>query len=240
LDDYKELHDIFSAITESGMHFLLHAELMSERDGSEIPLIKREEKAIGAVSVYQKQFPDMKITIEHVSTAKMIRLIQDLDSSKVRATIAPQHIIFDNCDVFDDKEKIINPHNYCLPVAKRGIDRIAVIKAVFSGDERFFFGADSAPRLKIAKDSENPPAGVFFGSAEIPLVYRIFEEVGASNRFEDFTSKFGAEYYGYPLNKETITLAQEEWESPIMENGIQFCKGGDKYRWKIAEDKKER
>ena len=56
------------------------------------------------------------------------------------------------------------------------------------------------------------------------------------DKFEDFTSRFGAEYYGYPLNKGTITVVQEEWRPPISDHNIRYCLGGEMLRWKIKEN----
>ena len=83
LYDYSSLFEIFPAITEAGLHLLIHAELMSYQDGKDIPLLKREEMAISAVSTYHTYYPNMKITVEHVSTAKMINFIQSYDSANM-------------------------------------------------------------------------------------------------------------------------------------------------------------
>ncbi|MEA1926431.1 MAG: hypothetical protein U9M90_04330 [Patescibacteria group bacterium] len=235
LDDSDKLYKIFPAIEETGMYLPLHAELMSFINGKAIHLQDREEAAISIVFAFHKHFPKMKITIEHVSTAKMINFVQSQDSANVRATLTPQHALLTYSDVFDHNDHLINPYNYCLPVAKKEIDRQAVIAAMVSGDERFFAGADSAPHWAKLKAGDNPPAGIFFEPAEFPLWVKIFESKSALHRLENFTSRFGAEYYGYPLNSGTITLVQEEWELPIIENGIRYCKGGEIIRWKVVE-----
>ena len=49
----------------------------------------------------------------------------------------------------------LNPHMYCLPVAKREEDRQAIRKAAVSGDPRFFFGSDSRFILKFTAPDLN-------------------------------------------------------------------------------------
>ncbi len=241
LDDYFALFPIFGAIVETGMHLLVHAELISY-SGHEINLLDREERAIVAVAVYHRQFSSLKITIEHVSTAKMIDFIERKDSPNLRATLTPQHAIFTCRDVFDCEGHLINPLNYCLPVAKHETDRQAVERAMISGDERFFYGTDSAAHWLAKKFNRNPPPGVFFGKYEYLRTLEIFERVDALNKFEDFTSRFGAEYYGYPLNTETITVVQKDWKQPVGLDDVGFCMGGDKLRfafsWSLFEFKK--
>lgn len=234
IDDFRRLYEIFPAIVETGMHLLLHAEFMSERSGKAISLLEREEKAVGAVFVYHSRFPDMKITVEHVSTARMIEFVQLCDSN-VRATLTPQHAVLTYSDVFDQKGRMINPFNYCLPVLKEEADRLAVVKAMTSGDERFFAGTDAAPHWLKQKVGKTPPPGIFFGFTEYLRYLEVFEKENAMERFEDFTSRFGAEYYGFPLNSETITVVQEDWKTQLSEHGVRYCLGGDMLRWKIVE-----
>ncbi|MFH0892475.1 MAG: hypothetical protein V1867_06885 [Candidatus Falkowbacteria bacterium] len=236
IDDFRELYNIFPVIAETGMHLLLHAEFMSERSGREIPLIEREEKAIGAVSIYHGRFPGMKITIEHASTANMIEFVQSCDSANVRATLTPHHAILTYSDVFDQNGRMIDPFNYCLPVLKRVPDKRAVVRAMTSGDERFFAGTDAAPHWAEQKNGQKPPAGIFFGSSEYLRYLEVFEKENVIERFEDFTSRFGAEYYGYPQNAKIITVVQEEWKQPTGEYGVNFCLGGQPLRWKIDKE----
>ena len=235
LDDYKNLFKIFYAIQKAELHLLLHAELMISRLGTVIPFIEREERAIVEVSNFIDQFPRMKITIEHASTENMIDFVKAQDSAQVRATLTPHHAILIYSDVFDSQNRLINPFNLCLPVLKSESDRQAVVEAMVSGDEHFFAGTDAAPHWKRLKKSEKPPAGIFFGSSEYLRYLEIFEKNDALERFEDFTSLFGAEFYDYPLNKGTITIVRGDWEQPIGEYGINYCLGGETLGWRIDE-----
>ena len=234
LDDFDSLFKIFVAIEDAGLHLLVHAELISSHSGTEIHLIDREEAAIPIIDRYHKLFSGMKITVEHASTAKMINFIRSC-SGNVRATLTPQHALMTYDDVFDSCDNMINPYNYCLPVLKREADRLAVAQVMVSGDERFFAGTDAAPHWAYQKDSDSPPAGIFFGSTECLQYLKVFKEASAISRFEDFTSRFGAETYGFSLNTGTITVVQEEWITPIQENGIRFCMGGELLNYKIVE-----
>jgi dihydroorotase len=121
-----------------------------------------------------------------------------------------------------------------LPVLKPESDRKAIAEIMVSGDERVFGGTDAAPHWDYLKKGDDPRAGIFFGQSEYLQYFKVFEKASAIDKFEDFTSCFGAETYGFPLNTGTITIAQEEWRTPIQENGIRFCMGGELLKFKIV------
>jgi dihydroorotase len=51
-------------------------------------------------------------------------------------------------------------------------------------------------------------AGCFTATNTMPLLVHIFEEEGALNRLEAFTSQNGAAFYGLPQNEAMITLVK--------------------------------
>ncbi len=234
LDDYFALFPIFELIAELDMHLLVHAELASY-SGQMIHLLDREEQAMVAVAIYHRQFPNLKITVEHVSTAKMVNFIKAKESENLRASLAPQHAIFTYSDVFDkhNQNQLINPLNYCLPVAKSEVDRQAICQVMISGDKRFFSGTDAAAHLFENKMGQTPSPGVFFGKYEYLRSLEIFERADALDKVDDFWSRFGAEYYGYPLNQNMITVVREDWKQPVSLRKVGLCMGGEVLRWQF-------
>ena len=109
----------------------------------------------------------------------------------------------------------IHPHYYCLPVLKREIHRLALIEAAVSGDQKFFLGTDSAPHSKSTKESDCGCAGIYSSHAAIELYAEIFEQADALEKLEGFASFFGADFYGLPRNRESITLTKESWNVPM-------------------------
>lgn len=234
LDDYDNLSPLFSAITDAGMHLLVHAELISDGDMI-IPFIHREEMAFQFIKDYRKMFPGMKITIEHASTDRMINFVRRSESANLRATLTPHHAALDYYSLrMTSEDKPLDLLNHCLPVVKTGVDKRAVIEAMTSGDERFFHGSDAAAHLWVNKLKKMSP-GIFLGDAEIPLLVEIFEREGELPKLENFTSRFGAEYYGFPLNEEKLILGEETWEQPIEKDGIRLCMGGQLFEWQVLE-----
>ena len=74
----------------------------------------------------------------------------------------------------------LNSDFYCLPVAKRENNRIALRKAATSGKECFFLGTDSAPHLRQWK-AFCGCAGIFNSPVAIESYLKVFEEENALN-----------------------------------------------------------
>ena len=66
-----------------------------------------------------------------------------------------------------------------------------------------------------------------------------FEQVGALDKLEGFSSVFGAQFYGLPLNARKVRLLKEEWTLP---DALSFVDGqslvplnaGETMGWKFA------
>ena len=126
------------------------------------------------------------------------------------ASVTPHHLLINRNSIFSGG---LNPHMYCLPVAKREADRLAIRKAAVSGDPRFFFGSDSAPHRLADKEKAGGAAGIFNMPTALPYIVQVFEAEGAIDNLEAFMSLNGARFYGLPPNPDTITLKKAE--SPI-------------------------
>src|SRR5207342_2487464 len=108
----------------------------------------------------------------------------------------------------------LRPHHYCLPVLKREQDRIALVEAATSDDARFFLGTDSAPHELRTKEASCGCAGIFSAHAAIELYAEAFEAAGRLDRLEAFASERGADFYGRPRNRGTLTLRRDPWTVP--------------------------
>src|SRR4028119_861464 len=68
----------------------------------------------------------------------------------VAATVTPQHLHINRNALFAGG---LRPHAYCLPVAKREEQRLAVRRAATSGSPKFFLRTDTAPHTLEAEDT---------------------------------------------------------------------------------------
>ncbi|MDP3724934.1 MAG: dihydroorotase, partial [Nanoarchaeota archaeon] len=214
----------FEKMREVGMILLLHGEIDKEKT----LVTKREEVFLPTLQGLAKKFPKLKIVLEHVSSKKGVRVIEDL-SENVAATITAHHLVLTLNDVIGYG---IQPHNACMPTPKDFEDCDALLEAATSGNKKFFLGSDSAPHPREKKECKKGACGVFTAPVLPALLAEIFERAGRLDRLENFTSGFGAEFYGLPRNTETITLTKGEWLVPEQYGNVVPFKAGEKLSWR--------
>jgi dihydroorotase len=220
VSDIRKLYPVFAAMSECGMVLSLHAEV----PGKDVYCLDREEEFIDTLYDIVDEFPRLRIVVEHVTTAKMVEAVYDL-SDMVAATITVHHLFLTTNDVMDGK---LQPHNYCLPVAKRPEDRTALQKAALSGSRKFFLGTDSAPHSREAKECPEGCAGIFTAPVAMQLLAKFFDERQALPRLEAYTSEYGAKFYGLRLNSGKLTLQRVDRSPtipPMIQGVVPFWQG---------------
>lgn len=200
------LAPIFNAMQTDGILLLVHAEVVD----SNVDIFDREQVFIDKhLCAIRRDFPQLRIVLEHATTQQGIQFVEE--SNNTAATLTPQHLLFNRNDLLVSG---IRPHNYCLPVLKRETHRQALVKAATSGSPKFFLGTDSAPHATQAKETNCGCAGCFTAHAAIELYTEVFEKEDALDKLEGFCSFYGADFYGLPRNKSTITLIKKQWSAP--------------------------
>jgi dihydroorotase len=189
-----------------------------------LPLLVHGESTDPAIDVFDREkafleevlgpllerFPQLKVVLEHVTTRDAVQYVE-VTGPNVAATITAHHLLMNRNALFMGG---IRPHHYCLPVLKREEHREALVEAATSGNPKFFLGTDSAPHSRQAKETDCGCAGIYTAHAAIELYAIAFEEAGALDRLEGFASQFGAQFYGLPPSRDTITLVREDWKVP--------------------------
>jgi len=220
----KTLRPIFEQLIRHNMVLCIHA----ESPNIYTPL--REEDFIeDYVIPWAKEFPELKIVIEHATTRVAIDVVERFEN--LAATITVHHLLITMDDVLGGQ---FNPHLFCKPIAKSTDDRDALVEAACSGDPSFFFGSDSAPHPKEKKHSGCCPAGVYSAPVALPLLAEIFEQNGALRRLEAFVSEHGANYYGLPLNEGTLTLEKRPFRvTDTLASGVRPFWVDKDISWKV-------
>jgi dihydroorotase len=130
----------------------------------------------------------------------------------------------------------MRPHFYCMPVLKREAHRLSLMRAATSGSPKYFLGTDSAPHERNTKESACGWAGCYSAPAAIELYAEAFDRAGALERLEAFASFHGADFYGLPRNRATITLKREAWvvpaSYPFGEHTVVPLRAGETMRWR--------
>ncbi len=196
------MYPVFEKMSKHGIPLLIHGEVNDKK----VDIFDREKVFIQKfLSNICKNFPSLKITLEHITTKYAVEFINN-SSNDIKASITPHHLILNRTDMLEHK---IKPHYYCLPILKGENDRKALLDAAFNENRKFFMGTDSAPHYIENKESECGCAGVFNTINSVQMLTQLFENNGMLNKLEDFISKNGALHYNKKINKETITLKKQ-------------------------------
>lgn len=216
--DYASFFPVFAEMERQDMILNLHGESPS---GGNVTVLNAEESFLPTFLGLHKRFPQLRIVLEHCTTAAAIQAVLSCGPS-VAATITAHHLFL----IVDDWAG--DAFNYCKPVAKTPQDRVALLKAAGSGSPKFFFGTDSAPHPAVAKrggaDGKGKhAAGVFTQPYATQLVLEAFQEgveqgvlgqeVLTPRLLAGFLGEHGRSFYGEPDSKETISIGEGETEN---------------------------
>jgi dihydroorotase len=218
-------------MAEFGLPLLVHGESTDPA----IDVFDREQAFVEEVlGPAVERFPSLKVVLEHITTREAAQYVE-VTGPNVAATITAHHLLLNRNALFLGG---IRPHHYCLPVLKRESHREALVEAATSGNPKFFLGTDSAPHARGAKEAACGCAGIYTAHAAIELYAAAFEEAGALGKLEGFASVFGAQFYGLPLNQDSITLERSEWRvaERIAFGGEELVplRAGETVPWKLV------
>jgi dihydroorotase len=229
--ELAKAYQAIAAMEEVGMPLLLHGEVVDP----EVDVFDREAVFIERhLTRLLRDFPQLKIVLEHITTRQAAEFVAAAPAN-VAATVTVHHLLYNRNAMFRGG---IRPHMYCLPVLKREQHRQALVAAAISGNPKFFLGTDSAPHALGAKETACGCAGIYSAHAAIELYAEAFEDAGALDRLEAFSSFYGADFYGLARHTDTITLKRESWEAPtrlkLGEDGLVPLRAGEAIRWRVV------
>lgn len=201
--DMEKAMPVLERMAKVGLPLCVHGEVTTP----EVDIFDREKVFIDTVlDPLRRRLPELKITMEHVTTEDGIQYIRSAERN-LAGSITTHHLIINRNDILVGG---IQPHYYCLPVAKRENHRQALRKAAVSGDARFFLGTDSAPHVDPLKECACGCAGIYTSINTMSCLAHVFEQENALDKLEAFTSLNGPAWYGLPANEETISLVKRE------------------------------
>ena len=199
--DFDKVRGVLDRMAEIGLPLCVHGEVTRP----EIDIFDREAVFIDEVlDPIRRATPGLRVVMEHITTADAAAYAAAGDDT-LAATITVQHLMLDRNDMLVGG---MRPHYYCLLILKRGTHRPKLVDAAASGSPRFFLGTDSAPHPTHAKEAECCSAGCFTAPVALSCLAQLFEDEGALDRLEAFTSLNGPAFYGLPVNTDTITLTK--------------------------------
>ena len=201
--DFARVQPVLDTMADIGLPLCVHGEVTDP----DIDIFDREAVFIDRVlAPLRARTPGLRVVMEHVTTEEGVAYVGD-GGPDIAATLTTHHLILNRNHILSGG---IRPHYYCLPVAKREKHRLALRRAATSGHQQFFLGTDSAPHTDAFKEHACGCAGCFTATNTMPILAQVFEDDGALDRLEAFTSLNGATFYRLPLNEGTLTLTKGE------------------------------
>lgn len=205
--DFDKVRGVLEKMAEIGLPLCMHGEVTTP----EVDIFDREAVFIDTIlDPLRRATPGLRVVMEHITTKNGVDYVRSAEKD-LAATITTHHLVINRNHMLVGG---IKPHYYCLPVAKREEHRLALREAATSGDARFFLGTDSAPHIDALKEHACGCAGCFTATNTLSVLAHVFEEDGALDRLEAFTSLNGPAYYRLPVNEGTITLVKGD--TPVV------------------------
>lgn len=224
-----------AAMVENSIPLLVHAESTDPA----LDIFDREaaflEQQVGPLLA---QMPELSVTVEHISTAAGIDLVNEFDQAY--GSITPHHL---SCDRSDILANGLRPELYCKPVINSADNKHALVAAATSGNPKFFLGTDSAPHPLSQKEARVAKAGIFNAPYGLQVTAEVFHHAGAMDQFAAFVSLNGAARYGHEPSPDELRLVRNETASDDVVEIITTAAGdqvrlfgvAEASRWSITE-----
>lgn len=229
--------------SEGGVTSLRDAEkILAMMEDLEIPLMvhgetngyvmDRESEFLEIYEGWAKKFPKLKITMEHITTAEAVDLLDRYEN--LRATVTLHHLVLTLDDVIGGA---LNPHHFCKPVVKRAEDREALLEAALEAHPRLMFGSDSAPHPREKKECMDGAAGVFSAPILLPALAQLFEQHHALKYLEKFVSKNAQKLYRVKVKapvRKKVTLVKKAQKVPAQYGNVVPMFAGKALKWSVG------
>ena len=200
--DSKELKETLDAMIELDIPLCIHG----ETNGF---VMDREKEFMPVYESLAKDFPKLKIIMEHITTKDAVELLDKYDN--LYASITLQHLLITLDDVVGGALK---PHLFCKPIAKRYEDRDALVKVALEGHPKVMFGSDSAPHPKHAKEACGCAAGVFTAPIALQVLVDLFDKNDKLDNLSAFINGNALKIYNINPPKKEITLIHKDFTVP--------------------------
>ncbi|KAM0205745.1 hypothetical protein ACHAQI_008899 [Fusarium lateritium] len=215
VSDITAFYNTFAAMEKHGIVLNIHGEVLESLAPADTTL---EEAFLPTLKQLHDRFPQLRIVLEHCTTAAAVEAVKACGPT-VGATITAHHLYLTS------NEACCDPFAFCKPIPKKPTDRDALVKAVVSGNSKFFFGSDSAPhplQSKTSAEQGKAPAGVFTQPYVVQLVLLGLEEaIGrgvitedevTQEKLENFFSCNGRRFYKLPETADKKIILERKGE----------------------------
>ena len=187
-------------------------------------VLDREREFIDIYKKLAKDFPNLKIIMEHIGTSEMLYLLDEYEN--LYTTVTLHHLLLTLDEVVGG---MLNPHYFCKQIIKTPKDRDEIQKFVKKGHKKIMFGSDSAPHS--IKNKLKGAAGIFSAPVILPALAEFFE--GNLETFQKFVSDNARENFNINVPEKKVELIEEEWTAPYIVGNIKPMFAGKKFKFKV-------
>ncbi len=219
--DIETLRPTLEAMSELDIPLCIHGEsngFVMDREAEFIPIYKQVATA----------FPELKIVMEHITTAASAKAV--LEHENLYATITLHHLYITLDDVAGG---MLQPHLFCKPIAKRPEDREALLNLALNAHPKVMFGSDSAPHPKSAKEAPGCAAGVFTAPIALQALAELFEKHNKLENLQAFVSNNAQKIYSITPPKKEIILIKKEYRVPKSYGDVVPFLANQTLQWSI-------
>ena len=217
----EQLRPTLEAMSELDIPLCIHGEssgFVMDREAEFIPIYKELADA----------FPNLKIIMEHITTAAATKAL--LEHKNLYATITLHHLYITLDDLAGGK---LQPHLFCKPIAKRPEDREALLNLALNAHPKVMFGSDSAPHPKSAKEAPGCAAGVFTAPIALQALTELFEKYNKLENLQAFVSDNAQKIYKITPPKKEVVLVKKEFRVPKSYGDVVPFLANQTLRWSI-------
>lgn len=223
MNGFSEVTHVLDNMQKRKIPILIHGEVALDKNNNVIDDFYREQVFYEEeMENLVKMFPELLIVMEHITTSEAADFVMRHDN--VRATITPQHILFNRTALFngpiateigykiDHNKNGMNPTQMCRPIlkAEKHVQalRSALKKQYELGLKKFGLGTDSAPHTAEKKYCECGACGVYSAPIALELYAMAFYEMGILDHLPKFAGEVMPEFYGIKdrLPQKTVEL----------------------------------
>jgi len=219
--DIEDMRETLEAMSELEIPLCVHG----ESDGF---VMDREAEFMEVYELLAKNFPNLKIIMEHITTKKAVEMLDKYDN--LYATITVHHLLLTLDDVIGG---MMMPHHFCKPIAKRPEDLDALLDVALNAHPKVMFGSDSAPHPQDKKECSGCAAGVFSAPIALQLLCEIFEQYGKLENLQTFVSDNAQSIYKICPEFKEVTLVKRDFVVPQKYGSVVPIYAGQVISWAI-------
>lgn len=212
-------------LAELGIPLMVHGETHGF-------VMDREKLFLPVFEHLAQKFPQLKIIMEHITTADAIALLDRYEN--LYATVTLHHLIITLDDLAGG---LLRPHLFCKPIAKRPEDRDALLEAALKAHPKLMFGSDSAPHPIDKKEACGCAAGIFTAPIALQCLTELFVKHNAVDNLQKFVSDNAQNIYQITPPQKSVTLTKTPTKVPSHYDQVVPMYANKELAWSVTQVK---